>query len=236
MSESHVSLITLGVVDITRSAAFYEALGWRRAPVDSDEVAFLRGGTVVISLYGREALAADSAVAHASSSYAVNVESEAAVDGVMDRATAAGATVTRRAHGTDWGGYIGYFTDPDGHLWEVAHNPSFPLDDDGRIYLPGFEEEAAAEAAANDAQIDDFIRNADTEDGALVRRLADAVSGDVTRAADGIAATLADQPNNVVVATMLELGRRSRELPPEGRAVWIASAASTLVSPLIRPD
>jgi hypothetical protein len=158
---------------------------------------------------------------------------QAAVDEVLARAMAAGATITRPAFPTDWGGYVGYFTDLDGHLWEVAHNPSFPLGDDGQIFLPGFEEQAAAEMAANEANIASFVAGADSEEGATVRHLADAVVAATEEAARAVAASLAGQSDNVVLATMLELSQRSRQLPPEEPSYWVTSAASTLVNALI---
>jgi predicted lactoylglutathione lyase len=138
---AHVSLITLGVDDLRRATGFYTALGWDRSGASVDGVvAFLAGGTVALALYGREALAADAGVtlspAPSAVALAVNLPSEADVDALLATAVAAGGTVTKPAARADWGGYSGYVTDPDGHLWEVAHNPGFPLDGDGRVTLP----------------------------------------------------------------------------------------------------
>jgi predicted lactoylglutathione lyase len=141
-----VSLVTLGVADLERSTAFYAALGWQRSPVSVEgTVAFMQGSTIVLSLYGRDDLAADAGVAmpvtgHAAPiSLAVNVSSEADVDAALATAASAGGRVVRSAYPTEWGGYIGYVADPDGHLWEFAHNPGFGLLDDGRVVLPDGE-------------------------------------------------------------------------------------------------
>ena len=140
---AHVSLITLGTDDLSRSTAFYEAIGWRLSSASvQGAVSFLEGGTVVLGLFDREGLAADAGVeadpagAHGNVALAVNLPSEEEVDDLLRMAHAAGATITKPAQPTDWGGYSGYFRDPDGHLWEVAHNPHFPLGEEGRIELP----------------------------------------------------------------------------------------------------
>ncbi|MFN2338659.1 MAG: VOC family protein [Gammaproteobacteria bacterium] len=125
-----ISMITLGVRDLSRSVEFYEqGLGFPR--MDSPpEVAFFTLDGSWLGLYGREALAEDAAISSVSSGFAGfslahNVSSETEVDEVIRLAAAAGATVTQPARKTAWGGYAGYFTDPDGYLWEVAHNPFF---------------------------------------------------------------------------------------------------------------
>lgn len=125
-----ISMITLGVEDLTRSIVFYEqGLGLPR--MDSPpEVAFFTLNGTWLGLYGREALAEDAAVASGSGGFAGftlahNVSSEPEVDRLMAQAAAAGAVITRAARKTDWGGYAGYFADPDGYLWEIAHNPLF---------------------------------------------------------------------------------------------------------------
>jgi uncharacterized protein len=140
---AHISLITLGVDDLARATAFYTALGWEMSPASvPDVVTFLRGGTVALALWGRDDLAADAVVApdppgrHGNVALAMNLSSEAEVDGALAAAADAGGIVTKPATRTEWGGYSGYFADPDGHLWEVAHNPGFPLDADGRVTLP----------------------------------------------------------------------------------------------------
>jgi uncharacterized protein len=140
---AHVSLITLGVDDLARATAFYTALGWRRSSASVDGVVtFLQGGTVALGLFGRQALAEDAALPATPApgpspiALAVNLATEAEVDEVIATAAEAGGRITKPAERADWGGYSGYVVDPDGHLWEVAFNPGFPLDDDGRITLP----------------------------------------------------------------------------------------------------
>jgi predicted lactoylglutathione lyase len=139
---AHVSLITLGVRDLDRATRFYEAIGWRRSTASVDgKVTFLRGGAVALSLFGRDDLAAEAGVATGSGdgtsvALAMNLASAEAVDEALAAAARAGATITRSAQRAEWGGYSGYFTDVDGHLWEVAYNPGFGLQADGRVHLP----------------------------------------------------------------------------------------------------
>jgi catechol 2,3-dioxygenase-like lactoylglutathione lyase family enzyme len=137
--EQRVSLITLGVVDLARARAFYEQLGWRTgAEPDADVVFFQTGGSIV-ALWDRDKLAQDSAVRDRGGwggvTLAYNVGSPAAVDAVLAEAEAAGATVARGGAETFWGGYSGVFVDPDGHPWEVAHNPHWTLHEDGSVTL-----------------------------------------------------------------------------------------------------
>lgn len=142
--EPRISLVTLGVQDVARSRAFYERLGWRAAASSNEQVAFFDLGGVVLSVFGRQALAEDagaSAEARAATGFsgvalAHNVRDRAAVDGALAEAKAAGATIVKPAVETFWGGYAGYFADPDGHLWEIAHNPFWTLDEHGRVKLP----------------------------------------------------------------------------------------------------
>jgi len=139
--QQFVSVVTLGVADLVRARRFYEALGWQSAcPADSDVVFFQCGGSV-LSLWSRESLAQDSGVALAGGfggvTLAHNVASPAEVDAVIAEASGAGATVTREPAETFWGGYSGVFLDPDGHPWEVAHNPHWSLRPDGAVSLQG---------------------------------------------------------------------------------------------------
>jgi uncharacterized protein len=140
--EQRVSLITLGVADLGRARRFYESLGWRGQEVEQT-VFFQAGGSAVV-LWAREKLAADSGVADTGSegfggmTLAHNVRSRTEVDEVLAEAAAAGATVTRAAAETFYGGYAGCFRDLDGHVWEIAHNPGFPLSDDGAVTVPDF--------------------------------------------------------------------------------------------------
>lgn len=139
--EPRVTVITLGVADLPRSRAFYEALGWRSGAGPDDDVVFFRSGGTVLALWDRERLAADSAVADGGGwggvTLACNVASPAAVDEAIEQARAAGAAIGREPAQAFWGGYSGVFIDPDGHPWEVAHNPHWTLDADGAVVLPG---------------------------------------------------------------------------------------------------
>ena len=136
--EQRLSLITLGVEDLKRSWRFYEALGWQGQTPD-DDVVFFQAGGMVLALWDRAKLAADSGVKDAGGSsgftLAQNVRSPAEVDALIDEVRAAGGTVTRDPAETSWGGYSAAFVDPDGHPWEVAHNPGWTLADDGRTLL-----------------------------------------------------------------------------------------------------
>jgi uncharacterized glyoxalase superfamily protein PhnB len=135
-----VTVITLGIADLARARVFYEALGWRSKTPDELGVVFFQAGDMVVSLWDRESLAEDSGVApgagYGAVTLALNVGSPAAVDEVIADAEAAGASVTRPGGETFWGGYSGVFTDPDGHPWEIAHNPHWTLTPDGGVILP----------------------------------------------------------------------------------------------------
>lgn len=137
--KQRVSLITLGVTDLGRARAFYEALGWRAAERPADDVAFFQAGDMVVALWGRAKLAEDSAVADSPGwggvTLALNFGSPAEVDAVIEEARAAGATIGREPAETFWGGYSGVFIDPDGHPWEIAHNPHWRVLDDGSVRL-----------------------------------------------------------------------------------------------------
>ena len=138
--QQRVSLVTLGVRDLARARRFYEALGWTTRAGADDDVVFFQAGGLVLGLWGREELAADSGVEDAGGwggvTLAHNVRSPSDVDAVIEEARAAGATITREPGETFWGGYSGAFADPDGHAWEVAHNPGWTLADDGAVVLP----------------------------------------------------------------------------------------------------
>ena len=137
--EQRVSLVTLGVRDLARARVFYETLGWRTNAAPGDEVVFFQAGGMIIALWGRAELAEDSGVEDSGGwggiTLAHNVRSPAEVDAVIAEAETAGATVTRPGAATFWGGYSGAFTDPDGHAWEVAHNPHWTLAEDGSVSL-----------------------------------------------------------------------------------------------------
>lgn len=136
-----ISFITLGVADLARSRAFYKALGWQESPASQEAIAFFQVGSVAFGLFQREALAEDAAVPPAGSGFAGftlahNVPSEAAVIATLDEAVAVGAKLVRPADKVFWGGFRGYFADPDGFLWEVCFNPFMPLDAEGFVKLP----------------------------------------------------------------------------------------------------
>ncbi|HKZ15678.1 MAG TPA: VOC family protein [Solirubrobacterales bacterium] len=138
--EQRVSLITLGVADLPAARGFYEALGWRCKEVE--ETVFVQAGGSAIVLWGREKLAADAGIEDTGSdgfggvALAHNVRSREEVDEIVAAAEAAGATITKPAAETFYGGYAAYFADLDGHLWEIAHNPGFTLTEDGSLVLP----------------------------------------------------------------------------------------------------
>lgn len=139
--EQRLSLVTLGVSDIARSRAFYEAIGWRSNSPPELGVVFFQAGSIVFALWSNEELAADAGlpgpVPAGGVCLAHNVRTEAEVDQVVAEAEAAGATVTRPPEATFWGGYSGAFLDPDGHPWEIANNPGWEITGDGAIVLPG---------------------------------------------------------------------------------------------------
>jgi catechol 2,3-dioxygenase-like lactoylglutathione lyase family enzyme len=138
---ARISIVTLGVDNLARSKAFYEALGWEVAGTVGDEICWFRTADSYLGLFDRESLARDAGLRSEPTAefggitLAINVESEAAVDAAFEAAAGAGARILKPAEATDWGGYSGYFADPDGHPWEVAHNPSFPIDEDGRTTI-----------------------------------------------------------------------------------------------------
>jgi catechol 2,3-dioxygenase-like lactoylglutathione lyase family enzyme len=138
--EQRISLITLGVADLRRAMAFYDRLGWQGRSPD-DDVAFYQAGGMVFALWSRAKLAADSAVADPGGWGGVTlahiVRSPEEVDAVLAEADAAGGAIGRPGAATFWGGYSGIFLDPDGHPWEVAHNPGWTLRDDGTVSLGG---------------------------------------------------------------------------------------------------
>jgi catechol 2,3-dioxygenase-like lactoylglutathione lyase family enzyme len=136
--EQRVSLVTLGVADLPRARAFYEALGWR-AGNDSADVVFFQAGGMILALWSRASLAEDSGVEDGGGwggvTLAYNVRSPAEVDAAVEEARRAGAAIVREPAETFWGGYSAIFLDPDGHPWEVAHNPGWTLGPDGAVSL-----------------------------------------------------------------------------------------------------
>ncbi len=137
--EQRLSLITLGVGDLARSRTFYEAMGWSVSDAAGDDVVFFQTGGMVVALWDRAALAEDSAVEDIGGwggvTLAYNTRTPIEVDHVIEQARAAGATIGREPSETFWGGYSGVFIDPDGHPWEVAHNPGWTITDDGSVWL-----------------------------------------------------------------------------------------------------
>ncbi|MEZ5144022.1 MAG: VOC family protein [Acidimicrobiales bacterium] len=137
--EPRISLVTLGCRDVSRARAFYEAMGWEGRSPDG-QVVFLQAGPMVLALWDRALLADDSTVVDAGGwggvTLAHNVASPEEVDAVLADAAAAGATIGRPGAPTSWGGYSGVFIDPEGHPWEVAHNPGWTLGPDGSVTLP----------------------------------------------------------------------------------------------------
>jgi predicted lactoylglutathione lyase len=136
-----ISLITLGVSDVERSTQFYERLGWTRSGASVPGTTFIAMDGVVLALFGRADLAEDAKVQNTPAGFsgvtlALNQPTREEVDRVMAEAIGAGAALRKPAQELVWGGYGGYFADPDGHLWEVAMNPHWPLDEAGKIVLP----------------------------------------------------------------------------------------------------
>jgi predicted lactoylglutathione lyase len=145
MSEPHglLSMVTLGVADLKRGIAFYETLGFNRKAAAAEGVGFFQAGACAIAVFPSEELAKDANFAFEGMAenfrgvaLAWNCRSQHDVDAVIKRAGRAGAVVRKPAQDVFWDGYSGYFSDLDGHLWEVAYNPQFPLSDDGRLRLP----------------------------------------------------------------------------------------------------
>lgn len=146
--EPRISLITLGVADLARARRFYEeGLGWQASALSNEQVAFYQAGGLVVGLYPETALAADAglpvpgagpgvAPRFRGTALAHNVPNPQLVDALLNEAERAGGRIVQPAAEKEWGGYAGYFADPDGHLWEVAWNPGFELTADGRVLLP----------------------------------------------------------------------------------------------------
>ena len=138
---ARVSLVTLGVADVAASTAFYESVGFVRSEGSTPEVSFFRAGPVVLAVWGRDDLAADAALddlggAPRGSALAMNLSSEAEVDEHWQAWVDAGATPLKPPERVFWGGYSSYVSDRDGHVWELAYNPGWPLRDDGSVDLP----------------------------------------------------------------------------------------------------
>jgi uncharacterized protein len=138
--EQRLSLITLGVADLARARAFYEGLGWTTRAEPDDDVVFFQAGCMIVALWPRDLLAEDTVVEDNGGwggiTLAYNARTPEEVDEVVAQAEAAGARVARPPAETFWGGYSGVFVDPDGHPWEVAHNPRWTIEPDGAVRLP----------------------------------------------------------------------------------------------------
>lgn len=137
--KQRVSLITLGAGDLRRARGFYKELGWKTGAGPEDDVVFFQAGDMVVALWDRAKLAEDSAVDDGGGwggvTLALNLGSPAEVDAVIEEARGAGAAIGREPAETFWGGYSGIFIDPDGHPWEVAHNPHWTIAEDGGVRL-----------------------------------------------------------------------------------------------------
>ena len=140
-----MSILTLGVADLARSRAFYQSLGWHESSASNEAIAFFQSGGMILALYPRPELAKDAnlkdapaAAAQAFSGFTLsfNARTRQEVDQVLAEAKTAGAKILKPAQEAFWGGYSGYFADPDNFAWEVAWNPTFPIADDGAIHLP----------------------------------------------------------------------------------------------------
>jgi uncharacterized protein len=139
--DQRLSILTLGVANLNRSREFYERLGWRRSTAKAEGVVFFQAGGMALALYPREELAKDANIAPEGRGFsgialAYNTRNREEVDSVLAEAVAAGAKLLKPAQVAFWGGYSGYFSDPDGFLWEVAWNPFFPIAEDGSIRIP----------------------------------------------------------------------------------------------------
>ena len=142
MIPARVSIVTLGVDDLERSSRFYEGWGWTRSASSMPSITFFQLANIILALYDHTALADDARLpagprsAFGGITLAINVDSPAAVDAAVGTAVAAGGSVLHHPEPTDWGGYSGYVADPDGHPWEIAHNPFFPIGNDGITRVP----------------------------------------------------------------------------------------------------
>lgn len=143
------SIVTLGVRDLRRSTEFYQALGWEKRGEDEQDICWFKTSGSWVGLFGYDALAADIGLVDEGEpadpatpstfraiTLAINVNTEDDVDAALAHAAAVGGAILKPAAMTSWGGYSGYFTDPDGHVWEVARAPGFPVDAHGRIDIP----------------------------------------------------------------------------------------------------
>lgn len=137
-----INIVTLGVRDMELQRSFYEKLGFVASSASNPHVTFFAANGIVLALFGHDALAEDAhlspapALSYRGSSLAWNAASEGEVDAILSKAVSCGARLLKPGQKVFWGGYSGYFADPEDHLWEVAFNPFFPLDDQGHVTLP----------------------------------------------------------------------------------------------------
>jgi predicted lactoylglutathione lyase len=141
MVPARINIVTLGVGDLGRSEEFYAALGWQRSSASNDSIVWFKTAGAVVGLFPRADLAADAGVTDSAPGFsgitlAINLESKDAVDAAMATAVEAGAAAVKPPVRAEWGGYSGYFADPDGFLWELAWNPFFPIGPDGLLQMP----------------------------------------------------------------------------------------------------
>jgi len=137
---ANISIATLGVKNLALSTAFYEKLGWKNTTASQDSVSFLQGNSIILGLYGHDALAEDAnaeltPVGFRGVAFAINLPDEAKVDAFYAHAVASGAHPQKQPEKVFWGGYSGYIADPDGHLWEIAYNPFIPKNEEGQLTL-----------------------------------------------------------------------------------------------------
>lgn len=141
---ANISIVTLGVTDLARSTTFYEKLGWTNTTASQEDITFLQGASIVLALYDRQSLADDAHVENDPATFtgvtlAINFDDEEAVDAHFAKALEAGAVERKKPQKVFWGGYSGYFADPDGHLWELARNPFADQDENGTLKLEPME-------------------------------------------------------------------------------------------------
>jgi predicted lactoylglutathione lyase len=141
-NHARISMISLGIEDLAKSTAFYEKLGWEKSKQSQDTISFMKGNNIALGLYDRDSLAEDAGVASSGAGFsgialALNLSSQNYVDDFAQLAAAAGALIVKTPQKVFWGGYSGYFSDLDGHLWEIAHNPFIGFDANGNLDLDG---------------------------------------------------------------------------------------------------
>ncbi len=142
MNNARISIVTLGVSNLSAATEFYKALGWENSAMSQDNISFMKGSNIVLGLYGKEALAEDIGVedvpkGFSAISLAINMATREEVDAFAALVKSAGGRIVKEPQEVFWGGYSGYFSDPDGHYWEIAHNPFVGFDGNGNLDLDG---------------------------------------------------------------------------------------------------